>query len=275
VPQEAVVGGEQASEHISIGGQALRLGLSWSGIRHLVLAFLGYDPVLALLGIAGAVRLWRTPAARPLLVFTALARGVLPDQPERSRALPAAGRGAARLAGRRGGGEPRARTGGHARARRAAGGPARAGAAHRTGSCGARTPRAEAEERLAELPAGSVVAIDHYGPAVDLSQRALERLSTLRELRTRERQRLEFLQQGALPPDMLGHRRRLRRGPVRGRSSTGGYGVRPDLRARGATRRSSSRSSGWTHLLLVDPASTASSAPACSRPASAARSSGA
>ena len=61
--------------------------------------------------------------------------------------------------------------------------------------------RAEGEVRLAELPPGSRVAIDRYGPEVDLSAPALELLAELRERRgmalgRREATRVELLAAG-------------------------------------------------------------------------------
>ena len=63
--------------------------------------------------------------------------------------------------------------------------------------------RALAELRLAELPGGSVIAIDGHGPTPELSQGALERLADLRarrhsSLSGRETHRLEQLR-GAVP----------------------------------------------------------------------------
>jgi len=62
--------------------------------------------------------------------------------------------------------------------------------------------RALAEERLArDLPAAAVLAVDRYGPALDLSAGALERLASWRELRVREGVRAALLAE--LAPDEL------------------------------------------------------------------------
>jgi hypothetical protein len=63
--------------------------------------------------------------------------------------------------------------------------------------------RAECEARLCALPEGSVVAIDRYGPEVELDRVSLYRLETLRNsrkepLRTREQHRKELFERGQL-----------------------------------------------------------------------------
>ncbi len=70
--------------------------------------------------------------------------------------------------------------------------------------------RAECESRLEALPAGSVVAIDRYGPEVELDRESLYRLETLRNsrnaplrnapLRTREQHRKQRFERGQLDP---------------------------------------------------------------------------
>ncbi len=65
--------------------------------------------------------------------------------------------------------------------------------------------RAECEGRLEALPAGSVVALDRYGPEVELDRDSLYRLETLRNsrkepLRPREQHRKERFERGQLDP---------------------------------------------------------------------------
>jgi hypothetical protein len=104
--------------------------------------------------------------------------------------------------------------------------------------------RAIGERLLATLPSDATIAIDHYGPLPDLSQRALERLIELRaagdapgELRTRESHRLDSFKVGVTPPggagvDAIGAEELFEVDP-----EDLSYGVRQSLRRRGATPR--------------------------------------
>jgi len=113
--------------------------------------------------------------------------------------------------------------------------------------------RAVAEVRLADLPAGSRVAIDHYGPQVDLSQAALERLLELRgELRTRERMRLQQLQEGAAADVAPGLDAVFVEDLFEVDRESGLYTVRDRARTIGDTPAEVLDRLGVTHLLLVN-----------------------
>jgi len=251
VAQDAVVGGDLAAEQLSIGGQAIRLGISLDSLARLSRVLAGYDPVLVLLGLLGVVHLARRRGVRGATVFLlATAAFFLTNPSDHVRyLLPvclllclAGGAAAERMV------------------------------ATRTGATALTLllllplvqalrldfvlvhtdSRALAETRLAELQPGARVAIDHYGPAVDLSQAALVRIGELRgELRTRERVRLGLLESGALADegglDAIPVEELFELGP-RGE----GYRVRERVRALGSTPREVLAALGVTHLLLVD-----------------------
>ncbi len=116
--------------------------------------------------------------------------------------------------------------------------------------------RAQAELQLAQLAPGALVAIDRYGPIVELSRDALERLARMRaaaggELYGRERFRLELLELGAfLEPDLGRDALRLEDCfdfNERERS----VAVREGLREWAATPRALLDEFGVTHLLAV------------------------
>lgn len=252
VAQEAVVGGERAASEFSIGGQALRFGLSLDSFARLARALVGYDPVLVLLGLAGLVPLALARGTRSAAVFAAAAAAFFMTNPSDHvrYLLPvclllslAGGMAVERLAGT----------------------PARLGITAallalplvqvlRFDVVLAREDtRALAEDALRALPPNSRVVIDHYGPAVDLSVAALERLAGLRRegLRTRESVRLELLKAGVLDASQSGidavSAEDLFQLDERDR-----YVVRDAARALGATPPEVLAALGATHFLLVD-----------------------
>jgi hypothetical protein len=119
--------------------------------------------------------------------------------------------------------------------------------------------RAIAERYLATLPNDAAIAIDHYGPLPDLSQRALERLTEVRavdgrpgELRTREDHRLEYFKAGMVPPggaglDAIGAEELFEVEPL-----DLSYVVRPSLRKLGATPRDLLAALHVGYLVLAD-----------------------
>ncbi len=251
VAQAQVVGGDQAAGELSVGGQAVRFGVSWPSVQHLAVSFFAYDPLLVVLGLAGACIALRSRTWRPLLVFTATATAFFLTNPSDhiryllpSAALFAlpAGLAAERMLARRATSfvlglallVPLIQA-------------ARMDLVLRRADT-----RADAELELARLPSGARVAIDHYGPAVDLDRGALERLATLRELRTREASRLELLKAGLLPPDRLGVDALFVEDLCEVDAATGEYGVRAELKKLGAKPVELFRALGITHLLLVD-----------------------
>jgi hypothetical protein len=252
VAQEAVVGGERAAGELSIGGQAFRLEISLDTFARLSQALCGYDPVLVLLGLAGWIPLALARGTRAAGAFALAAAAFFMTNPSDHvrYLLPVC--------------LLLALSGGMA-VERLATTPARSAAialvlalplvqAVRFDVVLARADTRElAERRLAELPPGARVAIDHYGPAVDLSQSALERLIELRgePLRTRENVRLELLKAGVLASSQAGIDA-LFAEDLFERDEQLTYGVRQELRALGATPREVLAALGVTHLLLVE-----------------------
>ena len=62
---DAGVGGALSADKVSIGGQAVALGISFDSARRLTGALLGYDPALLVLGVLGVFNRWiarRSPA---------------------------------------------------------------------------------------------------------------------------------------------------------------------------------------------------------------------
>ena len=70
VKNEQVVGTTSAADLFSVGGQSLRFGFSWHSFVHLSRALFGYDPVLLGLGALGLCLSWRSVCLRGPLVFT-------------------------------------------------------------------------------------------------------------------------------------------------------------------------------------------------------------
>lgn len=248
-PRGAVSGGAAAESLVKIGGQAIRLEVSLASLKHLSRAFLGYDPALLLLALVGLGPALRHPRLRPLAAFAlAYAAFFMTNVNDHVRYLlpltvllaPAAGLAAELLWERRAGRLAVVLACSLALVQ-----------ASRLGWLLERPDtRAEGERLLAELPAGAVVAIDHYGPVVDLSLPALTRLAGLRELRTREAKRFELLRQGALQDDGVDA---LYVEELFGVDpESGAYGLRPEWRGRWADERSALAEMGVTHLMVTD-----------------------
>jgi hypothetical protein len=250
---ERTIGGGRAD--VELGGQAMNLGRDLSHAPRLFLAILGYDPVVLVLGLAGLASLVRRRAGRPVVLFTLLwlAFFLTYSNPHIRYLLP----GLALLA------VPAGEVAGGLFAR---GGPARLAAlllaavtlapAWQLGSLlAAEDTRAAGEALLEELPAGSVVLVDRYGPVVDQDLATLEELARVRaatggELGRREARRLEGLRAGELEGGVRAHYvadlflvDELHRTA----------GPRPGLEAlHGATVAEVLASLGVTHALLVD-----------------------
>ncbi len=197
VEQTDVVGGARAAKHFSIGGQALNAGFSFDSARRLCKVLAGYDSVLWALGLVGLLPALRHPRLRAVTLFAVLmglfflfspSDHVRYFLPVSMLVCLSGGLVAQRLWTMRGALRPVLLAVLFLPAVQAA---RMAWVLERQDS------RAQAEVLLAGLEPGSVVAIDHYGPHVELNQAALERLETLRgELRTRETTRLEILKAG-------------------------------------------------------------------------------
>jgi hypothetical protein len=250
----AVVGGEQAADKFSLGGQPVQLGVSLASVQRLSVALFGYDPALVVLGLAGALAALAAPTGReyravllsgvliggffitnpsdhvryllPLTFFLAVTAGVVGERLLASRAgavlvvvlcaLPLVQ--ALRL---------------DLLLRRA-------------------DTRALAEEALAELPPGSLVVIDHYGPLPDLNLAALQRLHDLRELYAREAHRAELLQVGLVPERQQGVDAIRAEDLFEVDPETLAYRARALPLPLGDTPEEVVRSLGATHLLVVD-----------------------
>lgn len=208
---EAVVGGAEQNEAagaLTIGGMTLIPKLRMESFTRLSRVLVGYDPVLLALGLGGVLLAWKRRGLRPVVVFVLLGGAFfLTAQSDHVRyllpflvllALPA-GLLAEQLMRQRGGRValaallllPLVQSLRFVQLLRG------------------EDTRAEAERRLSELPAGTWVGIDRYGPIVDLSEASLLRLEGLRasgggELYGRERFRLELLQAGVLPEEQQG-----------------------------------------------------------------------
>lgn len=251
VAQHQVVGADQAAGEFSVGGQAVRFGLSWDSVEHLATSFFGYDPALAVLGVLGFVLFVRERRWLVVWIFT-LAAGVffLTNPSDHVRYLLPVGALLALFAGRIVElAWPRPATRALVCAVLAL---PLVQAVRFDVVLASEDTRAEAERLLAELPAGARIAVDHYGPAIDLDRASLERLGELRELRQREANRLEFLKLGVYPPERLGLDAWFVEELCGVDPASGEYGVQPALRPRGATPDALFAALGITHVLLVD-----------------------
>jgi len=252
VDEGVVSGGEAARELVQIGGQAVRFEVSLDSLSHLSSAFVGYDPALVVLTVVGLFLAWRSPRIRPFAVFAlAYAAFFMTNVNDHVRyLLPLTVLGAlpAGLA---------AETLWRKPAGRALVVLACALALVQALRLGwvlqqpdTRAVAARALEELGELEGDARVAIDHYGPVVDLSRDALEWLSERRDLRTREAKRYELLVRDWLPDegvDAVYVEEFLGVDP-----ESGEYGVRERGADLGPTIAAALRSLDVTHVLIVD-----------------------
>jgi hypothetical protein len=197
-PASAEIGGGAAD--VNLGAMSAVLRFRWATFERLSMVFLGYEPVLLALGLAGLWPAVRRQATRgPTLWLLAWSGWFLFYWADHARylvpsvlglALPAA-IAAEWLLRRRAGRIALVLALGFTLIQ-----------ATRLGVLlGRPDTRAEAEVRLAELAPGNRVAIDRYGPEVDLSAPALALLGELRERRgmalgRREQTRAELLAAG-------------------------------------------------------------------------------
>lgn len=255
---EAVVGGAEQNEAagaLTIGGMTLIPRLRMESFTRLSRVLVGYDPLLLLLGLAGVVPALRSRALRPVAIFSLLGGAFfLTAQSDHVRyLLPflvllslAAGLVSERFLVRREGRFvlaallllPLVQSLRFVQLLRA------------------EDTRAEAERLLAELPSESWVAIDRYGPIVDLSEAALLRLEELRsagggDLYGRERFRLELLQAAALPEGERGLDVVRLEDVLDFDEREGTVAVRPGVSAAAAGPRQLMAELGLTHLLAV------------------------
>lgn len=190
-----------------VGGVGVIFGLRWESALRLARALIGYDPLIVLLGLCGLLAGLRHGLMRPVTIF-AIAWGfffLFYESDHVRYLLPLvlllvfpAGLFAERWISR-----PR-------------------GAwvfgllallplvqcvrlVHLLRQTDTRTL---AEQRIAAVPTGTTIAIDRYGPELDLSRQALARLTTLRNslvpaegLRAREERRKRRFERGELPAE--------------------------------------------------------------------------
>lgn len=255
-PVGEVIGGStvEALGGFSLGGVSIIPEIRLASFTRLGTAFVGYDPVVLGLGLLGVVLAWRVRLLRAPLVFALVWLAIfMTNRSDHARYLLP---GAVLLA-------------------LPAGVFAQAALERSWGKfvlvpCLALPliqalrldvllarpdTRALAELELAKLPAEALVAIDRYGPEVDLDRASLVRLDKLRrstgsELRSREANRLRELERADDWTSGVGAVRieELFEVDVR----TGLATVRKGLEPLGATPRDVLRTLGVTHVLLVD-----------------------
>jgi len=251
-PAESIIGGGEHAT-LDLGAQPLALGFSFSSAARLSRTLFGYDPALVVLGLAGLYFALRRPELHatmaacvvvglfalfnpsdhvrylmPACMLLALAAGAFVERFWSSKPLRFASFALMALA--------------------------LVEAVRFDVVLRREDTRNEFERTLAELPAGSIVAIDHYGPTPDRSRAALERTASLRELYGREAHRMLYFESGVTPPggpgvdaigveDLFGVDRESRE-----------YGVRADprIRALGSTPREVFERLGVTHLVLAE-----------------------
>lgn len=257
---EQVIGGGQHENVVSIGGQSIRTDVELDAVGRLAGSLLGYDPVLVVLGLLGIAAALRLRPLRPMLIGLAIVSvAALVNPSDHVRyLLPAC----LLLAFPAGALLERAWERRALRPLLAAALALPLVQALRFDWVLRREDtRAEAERALAALPAGSVVAIDHYGPQVDLSRAALERLAELRELYAREGLRQAYFDEGLEPPSGAGIDAIQCEDLFGVDARTLEYGVKDDARVRalGASPSEVLASLGVTHLVLAErrPASEA------------------
>ncbi|MBL8858252.1 MAG: glycosyltransferase family 39 protein [Planctomycetes bacterium] len=255
-PTSQAVGGAQIDAHggFNIGGMSMIPELSWRSLTRLTRALLGYDPIVVCLGLLGIVFAWRERSLRAPLVFTAVWAAIfLTNQSDHVRymlpvttflALPA-GLLVERLWVSK---------------------QARivfvallcvplVQAARFDWLLMRDDTRAIAERALAELPPGSCVAIDRYGPDVDLNRAGIYALSKLRnsrgqDLRAREAARKRDLDTDSFEKPGV-HAIRLEE--VFGYNDRGRVAeVFPELASLGRAPLDVFRSLAVTHYLRVD-----------------------
>jgi hypothetical protein len=207
---EKVIGAEAIAEEggMNFGGTTLVLDVRWESFPRLAVALFGYDPAIVVLGLVGlAFALARRELRAPSIFLVAWSAFFMTNRSDHVRyLLPAlvflcwpAGVIAEELLERKWGTAflalalllPTVQC-------------------LRLACLLARPDtRAEAETALAALGPGARVAIDRYGPEVDLDRASLVRLERLRTsvgepLRARESRRKRRFEEGALPPERAG-----------------------------------------------------------------------
>ena len=254
-----VAGGEQevaAQGGMHIGGLSIVFDVRWQSVVRLAKSIVGYDPVVVVLGLGGLFLGLARREMRPLLVFAlAWAAFFMTNRSDHVRyllpvvmllCLPA-GLLAEELLERRWG---MVLLGGLllfplVQSMRLATLLARP------------DTREDAEMRLAALAPGSVVAIDRYGPDVELDRQSLARLERLRVslgdgLRVRELRRKRRFEEGTVPHGEEGIDAARIEEVFEIGDRSGTVDVRRGLEGLGATPKDVFTTLGVTHFLLVD-----------------------
>jgi hypothetical protein len=245
-----VIGG--AAAEVSIGAQPIALGFSLDSLARLAVKIAGYDPVLVALGLAGAVLAARRRELRALALWLAVYAGIVMTNPsDHVRYLLPASIALAAFGGLAGERLAASRAGRVALALALA--VPLAQSLRFDVVMRREDTRADGERALASLPAGAVVAIDHYGPTPELSRAALERVQMLRgSLRAREAHRMAYFDAKIEPPggfgaDVVAVEELFEIDP-----RSGEYVVRPGLRRLGTTAAEVFARLSVTHLMLAE-----------------------
>ena len=258
-PAEEIVGGAEAAQGqgLSIGGMTVMFEVSPETTARLTKVFAGYDPILLLLGLLGIIPALRRQDTRAVAVWTLLwSAFFLTNSSDHVRYLLPTAVMLALF-----GAFPAERL-----ARSSRGRLALAlllvlplvQALRFVQVLDRPDTRVAAEDRLYGLPLGASIAVDRYGPQLDLDLDALERLKTLRSeqgagLYSRERFRKSELAAGLMPVEREGFDA-VRLEDVLDFEETGAVRsvrVRAGLEEYGATPEELLRGLGMTHLVLV------------------------
>jgi hypothetical protein len=254
-PPEQAIGGAKIDENngFNIGGVSFVPQMRWSSVERLSKALVGYDPVVLLLGIAGIWLALRERRLRAIALFVLVWTAIfLPNKSDHVRyllpvtvllALPA-GLVAEKMLQRRWGLSVLAILLAFPLVQ----------AVRFDVVLGREDTRAIAERRLAELPQAARVAVDRYGPQVDLDRNAIYALAMLRNtlhepLRSREEFRKREIDSGtAADPGVnaVMIEELFEYDPAEGIS------VRHGLEPLGRDPRAVLRTLGVTHYLRVD-----------------------
>jgi hypothetical protein len=254
---DQVIMGDTVDEGgFSIGGVSLLWDVRLESFTHLSRALVGYDPAIVVLGLSGLVYAWRCAPMRPILLFVlAWSAFFMTNWSDHVRYMIPVTLGLSFFAGL----------------------VAERWLSSRLGTAvvvllllfplvqaarfvhvmRAEDSRAIAAEQLRELGPNSIVAIDRYGPDIELDREGMQRLLRLRTtigapLYAREDRRRIALDQGIVPPSELGIDAVRMEELIELDERMGTIGIRKELRALGNDPKSALRSLGVTHFLRVD-----------------------
>ncbi|QDU67032.1 glycosyltransferase family 39 protein [Engelhardtia mirabilis] len=182
---------------LTLGGQGIAFDIRWESLEHLSRALVGYDPVLVLLGVAGIAL-----SVRRRVLWPAVGMGLFwfaffgTNQNDHVRYMLPMSVLLAYPAGLAGERLVRSGNTGRALLLLLLAVPL-IQALRLVHVLRQEDTRTLALAPLGDLPAGTVVAIDRYGPQVPMNRASLELLAGLRPLGSREAHRLELLEASA------------------------------------------------------------------------------